>query len=247
MGRTTPSRYPLRTATSRQDHTSEPRAKASRAKTTRGSQRKAPAQVGAFPCPRISPQPLRAVNVLYRLCNTGAARRLKPGHLHKKAAKGGNCTKNEIVRAHALRQLGLTRKSMWTCGQTADWRAEMFSPIRARASFVGLTALTLLASSSALTVEAYAQATGAPAVAPATPGTGAATPGQGQATGTGASSESKGPCKATITFPAFGGVIKQNPDPACFTLPGAGEIYLGGALTGYAYRETNPFPFTTPP
>jgi len=123
----------------------------------------------------------------------------------------------------------------------------MFSPIRARASFVGLTALTLLASSSALRVEAYAQATGAPTVAAATPGTGAAMPGQGQATGTGASSESKGPCKATITFPAFGGVIKQNPDPACFSLPGAGEIYLGGALTGYAYRETNPFPFTTPP
>ncbi|MDR7036409.1 hypothetical protein J2X36_001147 [Methylobacterium sp. BE186] len=54
-------------------------------------------------------------------------------------------------------------------------------------------------------------------------------------------------CKATITFPAFGGVIKQNPNPACFTT-GIGDIYVGGAVTGYAYNYSNAFgPFYTPP
>ena len=55
------------------------------------------------------------------------------------------------------------------------------------------------------------------------------------------------PCKATLSFPAYGGIIKQNPDPGCFTLPGLGDIYLGFALTGYAYEQTHPFPFPTIP
>ena len=55
------------------------------------------------------------------------------------------------------------------------------------------------------------------------------------------------PCKATITFPAFNGPIKQNPNPACLTLGGFGDVYFGGALTGYAYTQTNPFPFSAPP
>ena len=55
-----------------------------------------------------------------------------------------------------------------------------------------------------------------------------------------------GPCKVAITFPAFGGVIKQNPDPACFQT-GIGEIYVGGAITGYAYNYSNRFSsFYTP-
>ncbi|GEP01965.1 outer membrane beta-barrel protein [Methylobacterium oxalidis] len=54
-------------------------------------------------------------------------------------------------------------------------------------------------------------------------------------------------CKAAITFPAYGGVIKQNPNPACFTT-GLGDIYVGGAVTGYAYTYSNPFgAFYTPP
>lgn len=48
-------------------------------------------------------------------------------------------------------------------------------------------------------------------------------------------------CKAEITFPAYGGFIKQNPNPACLTLGGFGDIYVGGAVTGYAYTQTNPF------
>ena len=55
------------------------------------------------------------------------------------------------------------------------------------------------------------------------------------------------PCKATLSFPAYGGIIKQNPDPGCFTLPGLGDIYLGFALTGYAYEQRHPFPFPTIP
>ncbi|ACL59349.1 porin [Methylobacterium nodulans] len=54
-------------------------------------------------------------------------------------------------------------------------------------------------------------------------------------------------CKATISFPAFNGPIKQNPDPTCFTIGGFGDIYVGGALTGYAYTQTNPFPFSAAP
>ena len=56
-----------------------------------------------------------------------------------------------------------------------------------------------------------------------------------------------GACKATITFPAFGGLIKQNPKPNCITVPGIGDIYVGGAFTGYAYTETNPFPPSSAP
>ena len=55
------------------------------------------------------------------------------------------------------------------------------------------------------------------------------------------------PCKATLSFPAYGGIIKQNPDPGCFTLPGVGDIYLGFALTGYAYEQTHPFPLSNNP
>lgn len=54
-------------------------------------------------------------------------------------------------------------------------------------------------------------------------------------------------CKATISLPAFGGIIKQNPNPVCFTIGGFGDIYVGGALTGYAYTQTNPFPFSPAP
>jgi hypothetical protein len=48
-------------------------------------------------------------------------------------------------------------------------------------------------------------------------------------------------CKAAISLPALGGVIKQNPNPVCFTIAGFGDIYVGGAMTGYAYTQTNPF------
>lgn len=54
-------------------------------------------------------------------------------------------------------------------------------------------------------------------------------------------------CKVAITFPAYGGVIKQNPNPACFTVAGVGEIYVGGVVTGYAYTQTNQFPFSAAP
>jgi hypothetical protein len=54
-------------------------------------------------------------------------------------------------------------------------------------------------------------------------------------------------CKATLSFPSYNGPIKQNPNPACFTLGGFGDIYVGGAVTGYAYGLTNPFPFSPAP
>ena len=55
-----------------------------------------------------------------------------------------------------------------------------------------------------------------------------------------------GPCKATLTFPAYGGLITQNPNPGCITLPGVGDIYVGGAITGYAFTQSNAFaPSTT--
>jgi hypothetical protein len=54
-------------------------------------------------------------------------------------------------------------------------------------------------------------------------------------------------CKATLSLPAYGGVIKPNPNPSCFTLGGFGDIYVGGAITGYAYTQTNPFPFSAAP
>jgi hypothetical protein len=49
------------------------------------------------------------------------------------------------------------------------------------------------------------------------------------------------PCKATLIGPAFNGVIKANPNPTCFPTA-VGDIYIGGALTGYGYTQTNPFP-----
>jgi hypothetical protein len=52
-------------------------------------------------------------------------------------------------------------------------------------------------------------------------------------------------CKATLLGPSFGPTIKANPDPFCFPTP-VGEIYVGGALSGYAYTQSNPFSFTTP-
>ncbi|WP_279358717.1 porin [Methylobacterium indicum] len=54
-------------------------------------------------------------------------------------------------------------------------------------------------------------------------------------------------CKATLSLPAYGGVIKPNPNPSCFALGGFGDIYVGGAITGYAYTQTNPFPFSAAP
>lgn len=54
-------------------------------------------------------------------------------------------------------------------------------------------------------------------------------------------------CKAAISFPSYGGIIKANPDPACFTIGGFGDIYVGGAVTGYAYTQTNQFPFSAAP
>ncbi len=54
-------------------------------------------------------------------------------------------------------------------------------------------------------------------------------------------------CKTAISLPAYGGIIKQNPDPACLTIAGFGDLYFGGALTGYAYTQTNQFPFSPNP
>ncbi len=53
------------------------------------------------------------------------------------------------------------------------------------------------------------------------------------------------PCKATLSFPSYGGIIQQNPNPGCVTLPGIGDVYVGGAFTGYAYTGSNPFPAST--
>ncbi len=50
------------------------------------------------------------------------------------------------------------------------------------------------------------------------------------------------PCKATLIGPAYGGVIKANPNPTCFAVGALGDIYVGGALTGYGYTQNNPFP-----
>ena len=53
-------------------------------------------------------------------------------------------------------------------------------------------------------------------------------------------------CKATLIGPSFGPTIKANPDPFCFPTP-IGEIYVGGALSGYAYTQSNQTLLTTPP
>lgn len=52
-------------------------------------------------------------------------------------------------------------------------------------------------------------------------------------------------CKAAISTPAFGGLIKANPNPACFTT-GIGDIYVGGAVTGFAYAQSNIYPLASP-
>lgn len=52
-------------------------------------------------------------------------------------------------------------------------------------------------------------------------------------------------CKVAISTPAFGGIIKQNPDPACMMIDGFGEVYFGGALSGYGFTQTNQFPRPT--
>ena len=54
-------------------------------------------------------------------------------------------------------------------------------------------------------------------------------------------------CKAALSFPAYNGPIKAPTDNSCFTVPGFGDIYVGGAVTGYAYNFTNPFPFSPAP
>ncbi|MCK2055150.1 outer membrane beta-barrel protein [Methylobacterium sp. 37f] len=54
-------------------------------------------------------------------------------------------------------------------------------------------------------------------------------------------------CKAEITFPAYGGIIKQNPNPACLTIGGFGDIYVGGAVTGYFYTQPNQYTFSPAP
>jgi hypothetical protein len=54
-------------------------------------------------------------------------------------------------------------------------------------------------------------------------------------------------CKAEITFPAYGGFIKQNPNPACLTIGGFGDIYVGGAVTGYFYTQPNQYTFSPAP
>ena len=91
--------------------------------------------------------------------------------------------------------------------------------MKTRSILAGLMAASLTAG--------YAAAADMPAAAPPVPVT--------------------GPCKTAITFPAYGGVIKQNPDPTCFTVGGLGEIYVGGAVTGYAYDQTNQFAFSAAP
>jgi hypothetical protein len=55
------------------------------------------------------------------------------------------------------------------------------------------------------------------------------------------------PCKATLLGPTFGGIIKANPNPTCFAAGPLGDIYVGGAVTGYGYVQSNPFSnFATP-
>ncbi|MBV9077985.1 MAG: outer membrane beta-barrel protein, partial [Methylobacteriaceae bacterium] len=53
-------------------------------------------------------------------------------------------------------------------------------------------------------------------------------------------------CKAELSAPAFGPTIKANATPYCLPVPGFGDIYVGGALTGYAYTQNNRTLFTTP-
>lgn len=46
-------------------------------------------------------------------------------------------------------------------------------------------------------------------------------------------------CKVEITNPGYGPSIKANPDPFCFDSP-VGEIYVGGAISGYGFVGSNP-------
>ena len=52
-------------------------------------------------------------------------------------------------------------------------------------------------------------------------------------------------CKTTLSAPSYGGLIQQNPNPGCVTLPGLGDIYVGGAVTGYGFLQSNAFPPST--
>ena len=54
-----------------------------------------------------------------------------------------------------------------------------------------------------------------------------------------------GPCKAALANPAFGPTIKANPDPVCFT-SAIGDLYVGGAVSGYAYHTAPPFDPASP-
>src|SRR3954464_5792392 len=85
----------------------------------------------------------------------------------------------------------------------------------------GAVAAVLLSSGSAYSADGSASEAPAPA-APKSP-------------------EPPKPWKATLSFPAYGGILKQNPDPGCFTPPGLGDIYLGFALPRYAHEEPRRF------
>lgn len=52
-------------------------------------------------------------------------------------------------------------------------------------------------------------------------------------------------CKATLLGPSFGPTIKASAEPLCYPTP-VGDIYIGGAVTGYGYIQSNPTLFTTP-
>jgi hypothetical protein len=55
------------------------------------------------------------------------------------------------------------------------------------------------------------------------------------------------PCKATLLGPPYGGVSKATPNPTCVAAGPLGDLYVGGAVTGYGYTQTNPFKsFATP-
>jgi hypothetical protein len=48
------------------------------------------------------------------------------------------------------------------------------------------------------------------------------------------------PAPAPMTTPAMAGPLTANPNPMGFDLDDLGKIYVGGALTGMAYYQTNP-------
>ncbi|GEP11923.1 outer membrane beta-barrel protein [Methylobacterium gnaphalii] len=53
-------------------------------------------------------------------------------------------------------------------------------------------------------------------------------------------------CKATLSTPAYGPTIKAPTDNNCWASP-IGDLYLGGAFTGYAYSFQDPFSAVAPP